>query len=67
MAKCDHYSCSNEARYITVDGARACGLCSLDLVAVRISDIPDLLRWARDAIKIGTPYEDRLRSLISGL
>ena len=44
--------CGNTARYITVEGELACGTCPIKTKtdSIRISDVPALLRAARQLI-----------------
>jgi len=50
------FACSNEARYTTAGGLRACGLCSIGDVSIRDRDIPELLKLVDQLCK----YDDRV-------
>ena len=46
---CVFPSCTNAARYITVDGRLACGTCPVEhkVDAIKIASVPELLRLVR--------------------
>lgn len=49
----------NEARYIDEYGRHVCGTCPIKggLDAIKISDVPALLKWCRQVLRGGTMRE----------
>lgn len=75
MTGCATPGCSNEGRYIVDDGTRSCGIHVGRRVAIRLTDVPALLRatgrymhhtvWANDFpnAKPTVEFRDRFEEL----
>lgn len=67
--RCAFGACTNDARYITIDGRFACATCPVQhkVDAVKITAVPELLQFVREYLDIEDPADATIMSAQGGV